>query len=142
MQDPYCYSGSYVLKNKLNIKSDQRLHEAERRFAKLREQELILTPIHGKFDFNHLKKIHYVLFQDVYDWAGQVRKVDIAKGNIFCLYNLIDANAEAIFTELKKENYLRGYGAGQMIKRLAYYLCDHGRADWQSSPPYRVNLLQ
>ncbi|MCM1559798.1 MAG: Fic family protein [Butyrivibrio sp.] len=33
----------------------------------------------------HLQAIHAYIFQDVYDWAGELRKVDIAKGNMFCI---------------------------------------------------------
>ena len=33
----------------------------------------------GVFDFAHYKAIHYFLFSDLYDWAGQVRTVNISK---------------------------------------------------------------
>lgn len=46
---------------------------------------LQLHPIRGEFDFQHLKDIHYFIFQDVYDWAGQVRTIDIGKNNLFWL---------------------------------------------------------
>lgn len=34
----------------------------------------------GKFDLAHLQAIHKRLFGDVYDWAGEIRTVDISKG--------------------------------------------------------------
>ena len=124
MQDPYCYSDTHILKNKLGITNRDELSVAERKIAYTRARELMISPIKGKFDFKHLRAIHKYLFQDLYDWAGEVRTVDIAKGDIFCTVNFIDANADAIFTELKNENYLNGLGAGQIAKRLAYYLCE------------------
>lgn len=37
------------------------------------------TPIEGAFDFDHYKAIHRFLFSDLYDWAGEVRTVNISK---------------------------------------------------------------
>ncbi len=34
----------------------------------------------GSFDLAHLRAIHRHLFQDVYDWAGELRTVEIFKG--------------------------------------------------------------
>ena len=84
MQDPYCYPGTDILKNKLDIHSDELLFEAERRLSSVREEQLLRSQIRGKFDLKHLQKIHQYLFQDIYDWVGKIRTVDIAKGNLFC----------------------------------------------------------
>ena len=124
MQDPYCYPNSRVLKNKMNIRDAEGLREMERRFAKSREIELLESPINGKFDFKHLCKIHGYLFQDVYEWAGKVRTVDIAKVNLFCRYFAIDVEAKRIFGELKAENYLRELSIGEFCTRLAYYFAE------------------
>ena len=124
MQDPYCYPNSRTLKNKLNIHDFNRLLEAERRLSKYREAEMLNMPIMGRFDFEHLKRIHEYLFQDVYDWAGEVRKVDIAKGNLFCRVFAIEPEAERIFTELKQEKYLKDLRVGDFAKRLAYYFAE------------------
>ena len=124
MQDPYCYPDSHVLKNKLDICNPDELCMTERRFSKLRAEELFYNPINANFDFDHLKKIHAYLFQDIYDWAGEVRIVDIANGNLFCRYFAIDSEAKRIFTELKKEQYLRGLSIGDFARRLAYYLAE------------------
>lgn len=53
------------------------LEEAERRITSLRTAEAMKKGIRGKFDFNHLKRIHKFLFGDFYDWAGKVRLVNI-----------------------------------------------------------------
>jgi cell filamentation protein len=80
----YCYPNSDVLINKLNIREQDKLYTFERRLTMLRLLELMDNPIRGQFDFRHLKEIHAYIFQDIYDWAGKVRTVDIAKGNMFC----------------------------------------------------------
>jgi cell filamentation protein len=32
------------------------------------------------FDLAHLQAIHHHLFQDIYDWAGEIRTLEISKG--------------------------------------------------------------
>ena len=80
------------------------------------------NPIKGKFDFNHIKKIHVFLFGDIYEWAGKVRIVNISKGNQFCLCQYIDSQMEDVLNKLKKEKYLEGLDIVNMSKRLSYYL--------------------
>ena len=124
MQDPYCYPNSRVLRNKLGIRDFDKLYDRERDLANLRARELFEAPIQGRFDFDHLLAIHKYLFQDVYDWAGKVRTVDIAKGNLFCRCFAIESEAERIFGELKDEKYLRGLMIGELSERLAYYFSE------------------
>ena len=124
MQDPYCYHGTRVLKNKLNIRDYDELYDTERDLANLRMRELFEKPIQGKFDLRHLCEIHQYLFQDVYDWAGKIRTVDTAKGNLFCRYFAIEAEAERIFGELRQEKYLWGLPVAEFGRRLAYYLAE------------------
>lgn len=124
MHDPYCYSNSRVLKNKLGITNADELCVEERNLTNLRIDELFRTPIQGYFDFAHLKSIHRYIFQDIYDWAGKIRTVNIAKGNLFCLAPMIEAQAKNIFDELKTEKYLKDLGAGELAKRLAYYMAE------------------
>lgn len=124
MQDPYCYPNTHILRNKFNIKDNNELQTAERRLSKYRAAELMNAPIRGQFDFTHLCKIHAYLFQDIYDWAGKVRTVDIAKGNLFCRYFAIDSEASRIFTELKQERYLKDLSVGDFARRLAYYFAE------------------
>ena len=73
-----------ALENKLGITNSAELAREEERISKTRAVELFetnflssLTP--GTFDA--LSKIHAFLFSDIYDFAGQIRTVNIAKGN-------------------------------------------------------------
>ncbi|WP_375670664.1 Fic/DOC family protein [Bartonella sp. SD1336NMGDW] len=55
--------------------------------------------------------------------AGQVRLVDIAKGNsMFASYNQIESYAPKITQKLAKEQYLRGLGAYDFSQRAGYYM--------------------
>lgn len=58
----YCYPNSFVLRNKLNITDAEELYKAERAITALKTSQLLVNRIEGKFDFNHLKKIHYFRF--------------------------------------------------------------------------------
>ncbi len=120
----YCYPDSDVLINRLGIRDFDKLHVFERKLTMLRLLELIDKPIVGKFDFKHLQAIHKHIFQDMYDWAGQVRTVDIAKGNMFCNVKFIENQAEEIFSKLKTEQYLEKLEKEQFIKKIAYYFSE------------------
>jgi len=120
----YCYPDSDVLINKLDIRDLDKLYVFERKLTMLRLLELQDNPIIGKFDFKHLQAIHKYIFQDIYDWAGKVRTVDIAKGNMFCNVRFIETQANEIFTKLKTEKYLVGFEEEIFIKRLAFYLSE------------------
>jgi cell filamentation protein len=71
----YCYPNSFVLKNKLNILNADELKAAEKEITSLRTAQAMVNRIEGKFDFEHLKKIHRFLFGDIYEWAGKIRTV-------------------------------------------------------------------
>ncbi|CAM4350307.1 Fic/DOC family protein [Pseudoalteromonas ostreae] len=101
--DSYCYPNSDILKNKLNITKATDLGEAELAFTATRYKEYSskITTIKD-FSLNHLKHLHWQLFQDIYDWAGQIRVVDIAKGDTrFCTCSRIEAESQKQFTRIQ-----------------------------------------
>ncbi len=102
----------------------EKLQRLERRLTMLRILELVDKPIQGKFDLQHLCLIHRYIFQDVYDWAGEIRKVDIAKGSMFCNVKFIESQAAEIFKSLKSEDYLQGLNEENTASRLAYYFSE------------------
>ena len=79
--DPYVYPGTIILKNIPGIRSQKMLDRFEADRVGQRSLELINNPVSGFFDVAPLQRIHRYLFQDVYEWSGQLRTVDIAKGN-------------------------------------------------------------
>ena len=73
-----------ALENKLGITSSPELAEAEERISKKKALELFDNGILDTLEagkFSALKAIHKYLFEDIYDFAGEVRTVNIAKGN-------------------------------------------------------------
>ncbi len=73
-----------ALENKLGITSSAELAREEERISKKRAAELFENDLLDKMQpgkFSTLKEIHKYLFQDIYDFAGEIRKVNIAKGN-------------------------------------------------------------
>ncbi|MDP3653532.1 MAG: Fic family protein [Rhodoferax sp.] len=79
--DSYAYPGTEVLRNKADIRDQIALDAFEADATAVRMLELIDNPVQGVFDFQHLCAIHRHLFQDVYHWAGEMRTVDISRGN-------------------------------------------------------------
>lgn len=72
-----------ALENKLGIKDDLELAREEERLTKRRALELFVSGLLDSFEvgtFCGLSRIHRYLFQDVYDFAGELRTVNIAKG--------------------------------------------------------------
>lgn len=121
--DVYVYPGTEVLRNKADIQDQDLLDAFEADVTALRMLELLENPIQGKFDVQHLAEIHRYLFQDVYEWAGELRTVDISRnGSRF-------ANASQIRTYLDKElnllmadNFLQAMPSDQFIVKMAYYM--------------------
>jgi cell filamentation protein len=119
----YCYPGTNVLKNKLDIRDLDFLHQAERDYSAIRQAELVKKGVIGDFSMKHLCFIHKQLFQDIYTWAGKTRTVDISKGTVFCLVQFIDSQFDDMYCKLKKENFLKDIAdKKEMSVRLAYYL--------------------
>jgi len=73
-----------VLQNKLNITDSAELARIEEKLSKKKAVELFESGYLDKLEagkFISLAAIHKFLFAEVYDFAGQVRDVNIAKGN-------------------------------------------------------------
>ncbi len=73
-----------VLKNKLDITDQVELARAEERISKKKAKQLFDAGEINKIEagtFAGLKQIHRILFEDIYDFAGKIREVNIAKGN-------------------------------------------------------------
>ncbi len=79
MSDPYVYPGTDILKNIPGIQDRKTLDDAEADYVSLRLRELAKNPLEGDYDFAHLSRVHKYIFQDIYDWAGEIRTVNIEK---------------------------------------------------------------
>ena len=123
--DVYCIPGTAVLKNKAGIKNQDLLDNYEADFTAIRILELAHTPIEGNFNLAHLCKIHEYLFQDVYEWAGEIRSVDIIRGDSrFCNVRQIQSYSNTVFSALAAKEYLNNLESTALARRLAHYLSE------------------
>ena len=122
-RDPYFYSGLNVMRNRLGIREAQRLEQAAWELTALRAATLELGPLARGLP--HLCAIHRHIYQDVFDWAGQVREVDIYQGDTrFCHFEYIEKEGNALMQSLEDEEWLQGLGKEEFIERLAHYYCE------------------
>lgn len=120
--DPYVYPGTRLLRNKFDIRDAAVLDLAERRYSTIRSIQKIPT---GDFDLKHLRAIHRHLFQDVYDWAGEVRTVEISKGSSqFQFRQYIETGMADVHRRITAGNYLRGLQRPEFAAKVAPIIGD------------------
>ena len=129
----YFYPGTDVLKNKLGIRDGAELRRAEYEITAHRLEAMRRDPVPGNLDLDHLKAIHREVFQDVYEWAGEIRTVGIAKGSsTFARPEYIESEGRRLSLALAKENRLQGLDKATFADRLAEHY-----ADWNALHPFR-----
>jgi cell filamentation protein len=96
--------GSSTLNNKLGITKPEALAAAVSECASRRLAELQASPIRGGFDASHLQEIHRYLYQDVFDWAGELRRIEKSGAPSSDLENSLNR----AFDRLSRENLLKG----------------------------------
>lgn len=123
--DPYVYPGTSILKNKPDLKSQDELDRFERVSAGMRQ---IHMPTDIPMTADGYRAIHRQLFQDVYEWAGTYRTVNLTKMTDtpveFKLGPYVGAEMRRVFGELGADNYLRGLDTDTYAYRAAVYMQD------------------
>jgi cell filamentation protein len=120
IQDPYCYKGGEVLRNRLGLRDRSALDAFEADATAQRFDEPLPS---GRFGVAHYRAVHRHLFGDVYAWAGRFRTVRIAKGDsMFCYPEHIDREMSRVFADLKAKNLLRGMPAPEFADECACFL--------------------
>jgi cell filamentation protein len=120
--DPYTDPVTGVLRNKLGLGTAQEVAVAEREITHAALILLRDSPVRATYDLPHLCAIHRQILGDIYEWAGQIRTVSIAKGSPFCLPQYIESSSADIFRALRGENFLQGLERGPFLDRLTFYL--------------------
>ena len=121
----YCYKGTNVLTNLLNIRDNKTLQRAESRIVATKLFELRKNEMIGNFDVEHFIKIHKFLFEDIYPFAGKFRTENIAKGYFsFAEWEYIDTELRKLLEKLHKSNLLKDDTRAELVKDLAYYLAE------------------
>jgi cell filamentation protein len=124
--NPYVDPETGTHYNKLGITSKDDLRKIEYAVTDLRIAELLSKPPAGKFDLDHLKKVHEHIFGDLYEWAGRERTVNFSKRDAeepwwkstFAPHDKIRDIANTISGELEKTNYLQGLNQKDFTREL------------------------
>jgi len=122
--DPYALDNG-VLKNNFGITDSASLNEAEADIAALQIQELLQQSPPVTFEPTHLCELHKQVFGEVYPWAGQLRQVDIAKGDTqFLRHQKIASELEVLFARLAQDDFLKGKSVEDFSEAMGNFLVD------------------
>ena len=120
--DPYIDPETGFLRTRLGSRTREHFDMHERR---LLTQRIAEGAPPGGFDLAHLQAIHQHLFQDVFDWAGELRRVDMTRnGDRFQFATRIAADMAAIHRELAAKTFLAGQGPGDFAREAAFLIGD------------------
>ncbi|HEX3261242.1 MAG TPA: Fic family protein [Pseudonocardia sp.] len=122
--DPYLDLQSGLLRNRLGITDARALRHLEAELTASRIYDLIRSPIPGAYDLAHLRAFHRQIFQDLYDWAGELRTVSIGRGRLFSLPQHLEADAGELFGWLARAEYLRGRDRAAFVDDLTELYAD------------------
>lgn len=125
VQSMYCYPDSDILKNKLNIHDKDALKKAEEDFTAVKHLVLLQSPLEGRFTKTHLLRIHRFLFEDVYPFAGQIRREQISKGgSMFYPPNQIEKELNRVFNQIRSSKMLHEQNSEIQIRNLSYVMAE------------------
>lgn len=118
--DGYFTPADEVLENKLNIHDPAILAEAEARITVVRYAEILADPPLSPLSFQCLKEVHRRLFSEIYAFAGQVRSVDVVKGDsVFCYAQFIEREQQCIFSQLQRDFFSEPLTRDLLVHRVA-----------------------
>lgn len=124
-QSIYCYSDTNILKNKLNIKDSSILKKAEEEITLIKQMELLKNPIKGNCTKTHLMNIHKFIFEDIYQFAGKIRREQISKADtLFYPPDLIERELDKLFLKIKEQNMLKENNEEKIFDNLAYIMAE------------------
>lgn len=114
-----CYEGTSVLINKYGLQDGKALANVEVVVVSAKAAMWDANPQMDTFDFAHYRAIHQWLFSDLYEWAGQVRTIDLAKkGTHFCPAKDINSMAQAVFRRLREKAYFTDLQKSSFVGQL------------------------
>lgn len=119
--DPYCYPGTEVLRNKPGLRDPAALQAFERQATRQRGEGLRKPPLTP----DGLCAVHRHIFQDVYEWAGEFRSVDLSKEtSLFCRPAYIGAELDKEFARLPAPDDPRGATADRFAELAARHVAE------------------
>ncbi len=115
-----CYPGTTVLINKLGLKNQDALNQAEKIAVTLRSAEIENSDFSGAFTFDYYCALHKRLFGDLYDWAGELRTVNLSKkGTSFYPAESLREFGNAKFAYLQSEKEFSGLEHDEFACKVA-----------------------
>jgi cell filamentation protein len=122
--DPHFDSANGILRNLRGFTEPRQLDRFERRQALKALIDLAINPVRGNFDQIHLQAIHKRIFAQVYPWARELRRVNIARpaSYPFALIQFMQRNLDRTFAQLDAEGHLNRLGVTGFVDRAAFYL--------------------
>ncbi len=104
MADPYVYQGTDVLINRQDIRNKRVLSELEREVTSLK---MVYPPPNFEISEDGYCALHRFIFEDLYDWAGDYRTVNISKGSSpFCFVGHIQGQMKDRFEKILSDSDL------------------------------------
>ena len=118
----YIDPGTDFLRNEVSATSQEEIDDASAELLPERLEDLADAPIPCTGDRAHLQAIHRLLFDGVFDWAGEFRTTDIDKqGTDFVPAAELETAIDLLFADLAAENLLRGLPREEFIGHLAQF---------------------
>lgn len=123
--DPYLYPNSNVLRNISEIKDAEKLEKFEQNVTEINALDAAEYARDRNINFVLWLEIHRLLFKEIFQWAGEIRNVQMAKDNVvFAHPENINSEAKIIFDKLESDNYLQNIDKDVLSKKLAYYFTE------------------
>ena len=125
--NPYVDAATGTPFNKLGIADRAELAKVEYALTDLRIAELKLSPPTGDFDLQHLRTIHRHVFQDIYEWAGKDRTLNMSKRDpvepwwqsAFARPEHIAMIDQSVREDLRTWNRLKGLGPADFAAKIS-----------------------
>jgi cell filamentation protein len=121
--DPHFDYQHGILRNVPGLTDQAKLDRFEAAEAAEAIVRLHANPVRGAFDKAHLKNIHVRIFQNIYPWAGEFRRVNMhrAASYPFAVVQFMEQNLDHTLAELAGEDHLRSLDASAFAGRAAFY---------------------
>lgn len=120
----YMYEGQMCWRISFGIRDNKLLKEYEKKIVAVRLLEMSIIGVTGDFSLKHFIEIHKKLFDDVYFFAGEFRRENIAKGSFrFADYRYIENEIIKLFKMILKDNIIlnKNIDKDMLAEKLAYY---------------------
>jgi len=113
--------GSGVLRNKLGLRTAEALREAEYQASNDRHRDAPdFPPTRAGY-----QALHRHLFEEVFEWAGELRTVDFGKlGSRFGTARFLDVTLDTLFADLARQDHLRGRTGERFAEGAAHHVSE------------------